>query len=638
MLPRALLLASAAHAASHLYVSPAGSDAGDGSAAAPFATFVRAQAAARALAPSLTADLLVHFRTGAYFQNATIALTTADSGASASARIRYTGGWPSDPPGGAPPTIHAGAAVAGWVQAAPGIWSAPLPAGVLDTRQVFNASAPAGQAALRKAAAGGLGAHASITATGYTAIAANCPFLTDPAQSAADVEFVYTGVGSSWTESRMRVASIAPLAGGLLNITMAQPAWSFHTRAYGQALTFPASTANVHAGLAASPGAFYVNSATRTLYVSGGAAAPAGLVVPSLDMLMELRGDSADAPLRWVSFEGLAFSFAGWLEPNQGLGYVDMQSGYRIVSTAYSPDDDDKWLPVPGNVQVHEARNISFAGCSFAGLGATALAILDSSQSVSVTNSNFTDVSCAGIGIGQVSDINTTVARENGYFVLDSNLFSNIPVEYHDCPAILGGYVVGSAITNNAILNNSNGGICVGWGWSRDEAVNAGWNTIARNYIYRSNWLLEDCGSIYVLGPQPESLMSDNFLSGQVKLFGALYTDEGSAYWHITKNVVHNVPEWLHIWTSSIHDELVDDNWSDQTCAWPAFAADARPPHLYAYSAHSFPSADQDVHGTRCVVANNTFLPPGTPLAQWPAEAQAIMAASGPAWWTGARI
>ena len=60
--------------------------------------------------------------------------------------------------------------------------------------------------------------------------------------------------------------------------------------------------------------------------------------------------------------------------------------------------------------------------------------------------------------------------------------------------------------------------------------------------------------------------MSENFCSGQVKLFGALYTDQGSAYWHITRNVVHNVPEWLHIWEKSIHDELVDLNWSDQTC------------------------------------------------------------------------
>ena len=65
------------------------------------------------------------------------------------------------------------------------------------------------------------------------------------------------------------------------------------------------------------------------------------------------------------------------------------------------------------------------------------------------------------------------------------------------------------------------------------------------NYVYGSNWLLVDGGSIYVLGPQPNSVMASNFISNQRQLYGALYTDEGSAYWYMTNNVVHDVPEWL---------------------------------------------------------------------------------------------
>jgi len=405
---------------------------------------------------------------------------------------------------------------------------------------VWNASA--GGVSLLKAAQGGLGSGAQITATGYTAVASNVPFLMDAHQNAADIEFVYTGVGSSWTECRLRVASVSSLPGGLLNITMAQPAWSFHKRAYGQGLTYPAYTANVFAGL--QDGSFYVNSKTSTLYwkgTPGMQAPPTGLVVPSLDVLLHLQG------AHWVTFEGLQFSFAGWLEPNSGLGYVDMQSGYRFVSDANinDPTNDNLWVPVPGNVQIHSSQNISFSQCTFAGFGATALAVLDSSQSVAVVNNTFHNIACSGLSLGQVSDVNTTAVRENGYFVAEGNLFENIPNEYHDCAGILGGFIVGSSISNNAIVNASNGGICVGWGWSRDEATNSGWNNISRNYIYRSNWLLYDCGSIYVLGPQPESLMNENFCSGQVKLYGALYTDEGSAYWHITRNVVHDVPEWL---------------------------------------------------------------------------------------------
>ena len=64
----------------------------------------------------------------------------------------------------------------------------------------------------------------------------------------------------------------------------------------------------------------------------------------------------------------------------------------------------------------------------------------------------------------------------------------------------------------------------MGWGWARDEASNAGDNVIEGNWVNGvsrmlqlpadvqrvmcssgSNWLLEDGGSIYVLGPQPRS-------------------------------------------------------------------------------------------------------------------------------------
>ena len=116
---------------------------------------------------------------------------------------------------------------------------------------------------------------------------------------------------------------------------------------------------------------------------------------------------------------------------------------------------------------------------------------------------------------------------------------------------------------------------------------------------------------------------------------GALYTDEGSAYWLITKNVVHNVPEWLHIWTSSIHDEVVIENWSDQTyqqnagtriteansaCAMRSFAA--RGMRRLRRAGHRQPTAAPPPLARSA----DTFITPGQPF---PAEAQAIMANAG---------
>jgi hypothetical protein len=263
--------------------------------------------------------------------------------------------------------------------------------------------------------------------------------------------------------------------------------------------------------------------------------------------------------------------------------------------------DDTTWAPVPGNVQMHTVGGVRVTGCTFEHLGATALLIEGGSQDVVVRNNTFRDVSAGGVYFGNTNDLNVTDAtRDDAHFVIDDNLFDGIPVEFRDGAPICGGFVLNASITHNSILNNANTGVSLGWGWSRDEAANSGWSNISYNYVYGSNWLLEDGGSLYVLGPQPQSFMHDNYLSNQRKLFGALYTDEGSAYWTIQNNVVHNVPEWLHIWTASIHDEVVIDNFSDQT---------------YQQNA-----------GTRITEANNTFIKPGTPF---PAAAQAIIRASG---------
>eukprot|EP00035_Acanthoeca_spectabilis_P007990 m.146980 g.146980 ORF g.146980 m.146980 type:complete len:138 (-) comp14170_c0_seq1:1280-1693(-) len=88
-----------------------------------------------------------------------------------------------------------------------------------------------------------------------------------------------------------------------------------------------------------------------------------------------------------------------------------------------------------------------------------------------------------------------------------------------------------------------------------------------------------------------------------------LYPDEGSAYstWH--DNVVTDIgsSEWLHLWTGSIHNVTVANNFMDTS--------------TYLN------------HGTNCPMINNTVFPKGKP----PPAAVVIMNASGTngsnPWW-----
>jgi hypothetical protein len=147
--------------------------------------------------------------------------------------------------------------------------------------------------------------------------------------------------------------------------------------------------------------------------------------------------------------------------------------------------------------------------------------------------------------------------------------------------------------------------ITVGWGWSRhecDSCTNAGWNTIAYNKVHDYKQTLNDGGGIYMLGPQNESIVHNNWLYDQhTASSGALYPDEGSAYSTFTTNVITSIggSEWLHLWTGSIHNITIENNFAD--------------------------TSKYENKGRNCPMINNTIFAAGSP----PPAAVAIMNASG---------
>lgn len=515
--------AAAAASATTIFVAPTGDDfAGDGSIAAPFATPARAQRAARAASGAAQqGDVTVFLRGGLYALSETLAFTPADS-AGGGHRVVY-----SAYDGDAAPVLHGALPVTGWkqVDATRNLWAAPLPAGAGTARQAYINGRR-----MTPTNSGPWGGAWTATDTGYvTASAADCPpGWDDPLQAASDIELRFTGSGSSWTECRVRVASIVALPGGACNVTMAQPAFQLaRNRPYGQGVQRPASLQNLAALLtAATPGSAYANARARTLYyvpLPGEDLTTAFTVVPGpVEVLVSAQGDTSGdvpVPVSGLSLVNLTFAYGGWDEPSQpgSSGYVDQQSAFRNMA-GVDNSNDDSWVPVPGNVQLHTVDDVDVRGCTFTHLGMTALEIDNDSKDVRVVNNTFLDVSCGGVYFGQVSDVNVSTLRANRNFLVDNNYFENVPSEFFDGAVILGGFVINSTISRNTIINNSNTGISLGWGWSRDEAVNAANNTISANVIFGSNWLLEDGGSIYVLGPQPGSAMVKNFVSHQRKL------------------------------------------------------------------------------------------------------------------------
>jgi hypothetical protein len=154
------LAAARASAPTAYFVSPTGSDAaGDGSAAAPWASWARAAAGVRPALAAQASDITGTFAPGLYALAAPVVLSPADSGANgfdvvyagatgAAADVLFDGGLP----------------IAGWSPVAdlPGVFSAPLPCA---TREVY-----AFAARVQEAPARGVNltaANTEVTATGY---------------------------------------------------------------------------------------------------------------------------------------------------------------------------------------------------------------------------------------------------------------------------------------------------------------------------------------------------------------------------------------------------------------------------------------------------------------------------------------
>ena len=247
-------------------------------------------------------------------------------------------------------------------------------------------------------------------------------------------------------------------------------------------------------------------------------------------------------------------------------------------------------------------------------LGAGALQFTNGAHENTISKSVFQDVSGTAIQLGRYDTFNITdPSKQEIGNIISENLINNVACEFHGNAGLSIGYSKGTVIQHNEIFNLTYSGISIGWGWSREVETYAQDNIVAGNKIHDFKLQksypgasLGDGGGIYALGPQQNSTMRANWVynMGSGRGGGGYYPDEGSAYWTITNNVFSNASfcaddcQWLHIWTSSIHDINTSSCWTD--------------------------TPTQDVAGTNTPVSR-TVVKDG----QWPPEAIDVMRAAG---------
>ncbi len=142
-----------------------------------------------------------------------------------------------------------------------------------------------------------------------------------------------------------------------------------------------------------------------------------------------------------------------------------------------------------------------------------------------------------------------------------NNLVTDCTNEDWGCVGIAIGYGRDIVIEHNEINNLSYSGISLGWGWtSKPNAMRN--NKIHANHIHNVVQRVTDCGGIYTLSPQPNTVISENYIHdispGQWAhnrgLWFYVYLDEGSNFMSVRDN-------WCPEEKFSKHQNGPDNKW-----------------------------------------------------------------------------
>lgn len=315
-----------------------------------------------------------------------------------------------------------------------------------------------------------------------------------------------------------------------------------------------------------------------------------------------------------ITFSGITFQDTTWTAPNTS-GYVDNQAGILWDPVTHAP------TRIPAAVQVHRGQRITFADDVVQHTGGSGIDLADQTQDSTVSGSTITDTSGIGVAVGEVDDYYQTQPQlQTSGNTVTGNTIWRPGQDYSDAVGIWVGHSRQTTLSHNDIGYTPYSGISIGWGWgwASDCTLQAkqglptpclhgttytGDNSVLDNHVHSVMGRLFDGGPIYTLGGQASgSTFAGNVLSECIDGCNMIYHDEGSSLWNTHDNVIRfgNGSNWVNLWTPTIHDDTIHDNYSD--------------------------TAQYGNNGTNITFQQATVVSGG----QWPPAALAIIAASGP--------
>lgn len=544
--------------------SELGDDGNSGNFGSPLATVKAAKELVAKNNSNMRSNIYVFLKSGEYYIDSTLEFTAADSGTNGY-NVIYTSY------GDGKAMLSGGVHVTGFTMydSDLGIYRAKVGKDV-QTRQMFVN----GVRAVR--ARSNTGLANCTTDDGSVGHTTTDTFLAD-FKHVSDLEMVYY---EQWTNPRCGVASIE-VNDGIATLIMDQPGWQAVRNKGGTSVTSPVYYENA-LELLDEPGEWYLDTYDGYLYYKPRVFEDintADVVLPVTEKMMTISG-SVDENVHNLYFKDLEFAYTTWMRPSTENGHSDAQNNH-LRQTGVS-------IMTDAAIRVTNGRYINFLDCTFDKLGISALQLFGSIKDCNITGNEFYDISANAISLGEpnTSDSNIWNPQEEKYIIRNNKITNNyihtIAVDYKSAAAISAGFPKDTLISHNEIFDAPYSGMHIGYGWDTKETTSLEHFVIEKNYIHAvMSDRIYDGGGIYLMGSscatmEDPNLVSENYIESIRNYYGALYPDEGTRFWKITKNVVdltdtpywygngNNKGEskWLHCWASTIRDMQYIDNYS----------------------------------------------------------------------------
>ena len=551
-----------------IYVSLAGNDSNDGSAAKPFKTLARAQQAVLEKNDTMTGDIVVQIAAGTYYLENPINFTSEDSGTNGF-RVIYRG------EGEGRTVLSGGRLVGGWQQydKTKNLWRAPAtPLNGIRTRQMWVN----GNRVWRASTENVPQLRDSDIVGSYETVGENV-FATY--RNPTEIELVGVGIWNWWpcSEYRMPIKRIEgkklimPEVNTLYGATQA----NCRTDRLDNVFEF-----------LDEPGEWYLDNNEGYVYYmpkSGEDMATAEVIMPVLEKIIDISGTESQ-PVENLSFEGLTISHATWLGPNNpDYGYPNMQAGF---SRDFGPGHREN-VVVPG-VLLEYCTNIIFERNVFERLGGAGIWMRTGVKNTNIVGNVFRDISQNGIMLSSIFQVNTQQTppeQDCDNIRIENNYVHHVGIEYLGCVGIFSGFPKNSVIAHNEVAYVPYCGIFQGWGWMNfwktwvddDPSThthnenNKVLNNLVHHVLLTPNdgsaittREVGDGGGIYTLGIQPGLEIAGNVVEhfGRTELATAIYLDDGTRFATVRDNVGYDGSLALY---SKGADNIVYNNYFDES-------------------------------------------------------------------------